>query len=115
LTAIFESRGPDLLVLPGRRRPLENETATQHNNMDAVAHSYDGFALSLQEQVAFKIAAKKAQIDEKLSGVPAFWGKITGVERDYVLASHMVSSFGQIRKQFYVYKYVGSAFFSSLF
>ena len=73
---------------------------------DAISHSYGGLGLSVHEQIAFKNAAAKTHIEEKLSHCPVFWGKIQGNDRDYVIAVHHSMSFGQIRKQFYVYKYV---------
>jgi hypothetical protein len=74
--------------------------------MDPLITSFAGAGLSLQEQVAFRTACRKTQIDEKSSTAPVFWGKINGIALDYLIASKFESSFGQIRKTFYVYKYV---------
>lgn len=73
--------------------------------MDALSTSYGGNGLSLHEQHAIRIALNKLKIDEKTAAVPAFWGKINGSERDYIIAVSVRSSFGQILKQYYVFKY----------
>lgn len=71
--------------------------------MDPLSFSYAGYALSVPEQVALRTALQATQINEKLNALPALWGKIHGNDRDYLIAQAVSSSFGTIKKQFYVY------------
>ena len=64
-----------------------------------------GYCLSAHEQYCLRTSLARTQLDEKLATAPVFWGKVQAKESNYLVAVAISSSFGQIRKQFYLYKY----------
>jgi len=58
-----------------------------------------GYSLNIAQRLAVSNALTKLKINEKLPHI-AFWGKITGVSNDYLLAV-AISSTSNIEKRFY--------------
>eukprot|EP00455_Lapot_gusevi_P021473 TRINITY_DN2252_c0_g1_i10.p1 TRINITY_DN2252_c0_g1~~TRINITY_DN2252_c0_g1_i10.p1 ORF type:complete len:338 (+),score=78.01 TRINITY_DN2252_c0_g1_i10:52-1065(+) len=73
--------------------------------------NFNGYALSLSEQVAVSSSLIRTQIEQKLTNL-TFWGKIFGTQRDYLIAKEVHSSLGRIYCQYFFSVDEGKTFVS---